>query len=221
MSICSLVPPVIWICTHTLRASGDAWYFHWQASFIANGAGWFISPFPYISHHAVVPSALHPPLWVLILSFADTIGLTSYPSQLLGASVIGAGAVFVTGLAAREVGGPRVGLIAAGLAALYPNYWINYGEGLSETLVLLLIAALILVSFKLWRDPSFEGRHPRRAVRLGGHDSGGAGSSDHHGLDSTRPSVPAVARRRRVRRGRDPPALGHGTVAGIQFVPLH
>jgi 4-amino-4-deoxy-L-arabinose transferase-like glycosyltransferase len=158
ISIGSLVPPVIWVLTHELHANptGDAWYFHWQAALIANGSGWFISPASYLLHHAVVQSALHPPLWVLVLSFADTIGLKSYPAQLLAASVIGAGAVFVTGLAAREVAGFRAGLVAALIAALYPNYWINYGQGLSETLVLLEIAAVILVSFKLWRRPSVQ-----------------------------------------------------------------
>ena len=164
ISIVSLVPPLVWILTWERHAvpTGDSWYFHWQAALIADGAGWFISPGPYLTHHVVVQSALHPPLWVLVLSFADTLGLQSYLSQLLVASVIGAGAVFVTGLAAREVAGPRAGLIAAGIAALYPNYWINDGLGLSETLILLLTAMLILVSFKLWREPSV-----RKAIALG------------------------------------------------------
>jgi len=156
ISIGALVPSVVWILTRELHAtpSGDAWYFHWQAALIANGAGWFISPLQYLSHHTVAPSALHPPLWVLVLAFGDKIGLDSYPSQLFAAGVIGAGAVFMTGLAAREIAGSRAGLIAAAIAALYPNYWINYGLGLSETLILLLTGAVILVSFKLWRRPS-------------------------------------------------------------------
>ncbi len=164
ISVGALVPPVIWILTRKLHSSptGDAWYFHWQASFIANGTGWFISPGAYLFHHAVVQSALHPPFWVLVLAFADKIGLTSYPAQLFGTSVLGAGAVFVTGLAAREVAGKRAALIAAGIAALYPNYWINYALGLSETLVLLLVAAVILTSFKLWRDPTVS-----KAIALG------------------------------------------------------
>lgn len=156
ISVGALVPPVIWILTRKLHTtpSGDAWYFHWQASFIANGTGWFISPGAYLFHHAVVQSALHPPFWVLVLALADKIGLTSYPAQLFAASVLGGAAVFMTGLAAREVAGERAALIGAGIAALYPNYWINYALGLSETLVLLLIAAIILTSFKLWRDPT-------------------------------------------------------------------
>jgi len=155
-SIGGLVAPVVWILVSKRHAipTGDAFIYHWQASLIADGSGWFINPYSYLLHHQVVQSASHPPFWTLVLAFADVIGLQSYLAQLLGACLIGAAAVFVTGLAAREAAGPRAGLIAAALAALYPNYWINYGLGLSETLVLLLVAAVILVSLQFWRRPS-------------------------------------------------------------------
>jgi hypothetical protein len=164
LSVAGMVAPVVWIVSNELHSSptGDAFYFHEQASLIASGAGWFISPFPYLFHHAVVQSGQHPPLWILVLALADTLGIKSYPSQLLAACIIGAGAVFVTGLAAREAAGPRAGLLAAAIAAVYPNYWINYGLGLSETLVLLLVAAVVLVSLLFWQRPS-----PARAVALG------------------------------------------------------
>lgn len=133
---------------------GDAFYFHLQANLLVNGKGWFIDPWAYIHHHQVVESAYHPPLWSLVLAAPSAIGAKSYLSQLLWACVVGTAAVFVTGLAGREVGGPRAGLIAAGIAAVYPNYWLNDGSGLAETLVLFLIAAVVLVSYKLWRRPS-------------------------------------------------------------------
>ncbi|HTZ08620.1 MAG TPA: glycosyltransferase family 39 protein, partial [Acidimicrobiales bacterium] len=77
--------------------------------------------------------------------------------QLFFACAIGAAAVFCTGLAAREVGGRRVGLVAAVVAAVYPNYWINEFLGLSETLVLLLVALVILAAVRLWRRPGLAG----------------------------------------------------------------
>ena len=156
VSVASLIPPVVWILADNPHATptGDAFYFHWQAAFIANGAGWFISPSAYLLHHAAIQSAEHPPLWVMILALADAVGVKSFLSQRLLTCLVGAAAVFVTGLAAREVAGPRVGLIAAAIAAIYPNYWMNSTTGLSETLLLLLVAAVVLESYRFWHGPS-------------------------------------------------------------------
>ena len=155
--------PVIWIL-HSTHPYGinDAWYFYYQARFIFDGTGWFISPFSRIDNHLFLPGASHPPLWTLMLVVADAIGLKSYVSELLWACAVGAVAVFMTGLAAREVAGRRAGLIAGVIAALYPNYWINYGLGLGETLLLLLIATFVFVSIRFWRRPSW-----RLAATLG------------------------------------------------------
>jgi len=141
---------------------GDAFYFHLQANLIANGTGWFVDPLTYAHSHRIVPGADHPPLWTLVLAVASVVGAKSYLSQLLWACVVGTAGVVLTGLAGSEVAGPRVGLLAAGFAALYPNYWLNDGSGLSETLVLPLTAGVILVSYKLWRKPGL-----RRAAALG------------------------------------------------------
>ncbi len=133
----------------------DAFYYHYQAKLIVEGKGWFIQPFDYYFRHGQVSqSAAHPPLWTIVLALATLAGLRSYLSQLVLACVIGAGAVFVTGLAARKVAGRRAGLVAAVIAAIYPNYWLNYAEGYSETLLLLLIAAVMVASYRLWERPS-------------------------------------------------------------------
>ena len=139
---------------HSLPA-GDAFYYHYQANLIVQGKGWFIDPAVYLlKHHPIVPAAEHAPLWTVALALADALGLRSYLAQLLWACLVGAGAVAVTGLAAREVAGRRAGLIAAALAAAYPNYWLNTGTGLSETLVLLTVGAVVLLCYQLWKRPS-------------------------------------------------------------------
>ena len=157
LAMAGTVIPVISILRATHEyASGDALYFHKQAQLIANGSGWFIDPYTFIhEHQKVLPGAAHPPLWTLLLVVANELGLRSYSSQLLFACVLGGVAVFVTGLAAREAAGTRAGLIAGAIAAIYPNYWINYGQGLGETPLLLIIAAVLLMSMKLWRRPSY------------------------------------------------------------------
>ena len=156
ISVGALVPSTVWVLTRLRHVipTGDAFYFHWQATFIADGSGWFIAPYSALFHHMVVQSAQHPPLWVLVLALADFVGVNSFLAHLLLTCVLGAAAVFVTGLAAREVAGPRVGLIAAGIAAVYPNYWINAGTGLAETLLLLLVAAVVLAAYRFWHRPS-------------------------------------------------------------------
>jgi 4-amino-4-deoxy-L-arabinose transferase-like glycosyltransferase len=136
----------------------DAFYFHYQANLLVEGKGWFIDPGSYLYlHHRIAQAADHPPLWTLVLAAAAFVGLKSYLSQLLWACVVGTGTVFVTGMAARRVGGPAAGLVAAAIAAVYPNYWLNDGLGLSETLVLLVVAAVVLWSFRFWSEPSWRG----------------------------------------------------------------
>ncbi|MGA2520858.1 MAG: glycosyltransferase family 39 protein [Acidimicrobiales bacterium] len=153
VALCIRVTYVLVSKRHAVPA-GDAFYFHLQADLLVTGKGWFIDPWAWSLHHAVVQSAYHPPLWTLVLALPAALGAQSFLSQLLWSCVVGSAAVAVTGLAARHAAGPRAGLLAAAIAAVYPNYWLNDGSGLSETLVLLLVAAVVLVSYQLWRSPS-------------------------------------------------------------------
>ena len=157
VSTAGLILRIAWVTSQHHAVLGiDAFYFFNQARFNWNGVGWFIDPMPYVfGHHLVVQSATHPPLWTLVSTFADVLGLRSYESHLIVSCVLGAGAVFVTGLATREIAGPRAGLIAASIAAVYPNYWINDGTGVAESLLLLLVATVVLVSFRFWRRPGY------------------------------------------------------------------
>ena len=159
VSLGGAVPGVIWVLVHRRHAKpvGDAFNFYTVGKIIATHNQWFVDPNAYLFHHQALASAQHPPLWSLVLAFFYLIGLEAYPAQLIGACLLGAVAVFLTGLAAEAVGGRRVGMVAAVIAAVYPNYWINYSLGLSETLVLALIAAVILVTVRVWRAPSLGG----------------------------------------------------------------
>jgi hypothetical protein len=48
----------------------------------------------------------------------------------------------------------RVGLVAAGIAAAYPNLWINDSVVMSESLALMLVAASLVVALDHHRDPT-------------------------------------------------------------------
>jgi hypothetical protein len=58
-------------------------------------------------------------------------------------------------LTGREIGGRRVGLIAAFLVAVYPNIWMSNELALSETPSPLLVALVLLAAYRFWRRPSW------------------------------------------------------------------
>src|SRR5262249_16934754 len=77
--------------------------------------------------------------------------------------VLGTGAVVLIGLTGRKIAGPRVGLIAAGIAAITPSFWVNDALLMSESLVLLVVAPVLLLAHRYRHRPS-DGAAPARAV---------------------------------------------------------
>jgi hypothetical protein len=140
---------------------GDSLYYSLQGHDLAHGR-WFIEPFRFHLDHVVEPSAFHPPLFSLYLGVVSRLGADSFLAHRLASCVVGAAAVAVIGLVARRLAGDRAGLVAAGLAALYPYLWINDAVALSESLLALTIALMLLAAYAFWRDPS-----PWRAAGLG------------------------------------------------------
>ncbi|HWE70267.1 MAG TPA: hypothetical protein VG205_07875, partial [Acidimicrobiales bacterium] len=114
---------------------GDPGYAHGVATLLVAGKG-FINPLAYNYHnqHLVLQTAGWPPLWTFVLTVPVFLGFHSFFAARIWACVIGAGAVLLCGLAGREIGGRRVGLIAALLIAVYPNIWMNVELASSETL---------------------------------------------------------------------------------------
>lgn len=132
---------------------GDAIYYNGQARALAFGDG-FADPF------MGGPTAEHPPLTAMVLSpvslvvrvfDADTSGLLA---QRFAMVVLGVVVVVLIGLIGRAVAGDRVGLAAAGIAALYPNLWVNDALVMSETIATLTVALAILLAYRYWRTPT-------------------------------------------------------------------
>ncbi|HLG92495.1 MAG TPA: hypothetical protein VKY15_05890, partial [Acidimicrobiales bacterium] len=139
--------PVVW---------GDAFYYHGAANLLVEGHG-LVNPFPYASHHRLVPSEDFPPLFTLYLAAASAVGATSFFAHQIWCCVLGAATVPVVGLAGREAAGPAVGLMAAAVAAFYPNFWIPNGQVLSETLAMFMTAVVLLAALRFWRRPRLAG----------------------------------------------------------------
>ncbi|MGH9080060.1 MAG: ArnT family glycosyltransferase [Acidimicrobiales bacterium] len=110
------------------------------------------------------PTAAHPPLTSLLIGSASFIvGRHSGTTlQRLTMAVLGAGVVLCVGLLGRSVAGPRVGLTAALLAAVAPNFWMPSGIVMSETPAMLFMALILLAVARLERFPTLG-----NAARLG------------------------------------------------------
>lgn len=102
------------------------------------------------------PTAAHPPMTTLLLAAGTfAIGLHGgTTSSLLVIAVLGAAVVLCVGLLGRAVAGPWVGLTAAILAALSPNFWMPSGILMSETPAMLFMALILLAVVHLLRSPT-------------------------------------------------------------------
>ena len=126
---------------------GDALTFHLEGGYVAHGQG-----FHNITDGA--PTAEHPPLHILLIALFDLLGANSFLSQRIALCVVGTGTVVLIGLAGRLLGGERLGLIAATLAAVYPMLWLADGSLMSETTYAFLIAATLVCALAYLRAPS-------------------------------------------------------------------
>jgi 4-amino-4-deoxy-L-arabinose transferase-like glycosyltransferase len=133
-------------------ALGDQIYYVAQANTLARGDG-FTDP------RDGSQTAEHPPLTALALTptawAAEQLraGGDHLLAMRLTMTVFGAAVVLVIGLLGRSVAGDRAGLLAATIAAVYPNLWMNDGLVMSETLATLSVALAILLTYRFIRSP--------------------------------------------------------------------
>lgn len=131
---------------------GDPVFYHEAANLLADGRG-FLNPFA-LRDGIELQSADHPPLYTVYLALVSLVGVRSPVGHMVASCVLGAAAVYVMGLVGKEVGGRRVGLVAAALVAVYPNTWRYDGMILSESMVLLVVGVTLLLAYRYWRMPS-------------------------------------------------------------------
>jgi 4-amino-4-deoxy-L-arabinose transferase-like glycosyltransferase len=139
----------------------DQFYFSALPKLLADGHG-FVAPFKLYFDHVTVATAEHPPLYSVVLAAPALIGLDSADAFRLAGTVFGAGTIALVGLLGRRLAGDRAGLIAAGIAAVYPTLIGADGALMSETLYGLLTAASLLAAYRLVDAPGVG-----RAVVLG------------------------------------------------------
>ena len=130
-------------------AQGDAIYYAAQAQAVSDGE-WFRHP-----HHPEPDggreAADHAPLTSLVLAPVSVVWSDSLLAQRLAMAVLGAGVVLVVALLTRRIAGDRTALVAAALAAAYPNLWLNDVLTMSETLTAAGVAGILLAVYR-FRD---------------------------------------------------------------------
>jgi len=146
---------------------GDAFFYHAAANLLVDGKG-FISPF-FVNAGLHRQAAEHPPLYIIFLAIPSLLGMKSVMVHMLWSCLLGAATVGLIGLLGRAVGGARVGVIAAFIAAVYPNLWAPDGMLQAETLSMFAAAGTLLLAYRYWQRPSW-----RRLVLVGGACAFGA-----------------------------------------------
>ncbi|HEV3282043.1 MAG TPA: hypothetical protein VG032_10635 [Acidimicrobiales bacterium] len=141
------------------RLGIDAPYYHETAANIASGRGYVA---PVFGSAKLVPTALHPPFFPMVLAAFDLLGLGSVAAQRIALAVLASSAVAAMGLLGRKVAGPAVGITAAAIAAVDPLWLQPIGSLMSETILFVIIPVVLLSALLCIEDPS-----PWRFAALG------------------------------------------------------
>jgi 4-amino-4-deoxy-L-arabinose transferase-like glycosyltransferase len=130
----------------------NTWYWL-QANLFADGEG-YANPIYWWRDGVIQHSAGHPPLYTTYLGIFSFLGLDTPLAMRMASGLLGAATIALVGVLAKRLSGSdAAGLIAAGLAAVYPNLWINDGLILSESLYAPLIALVLLLAHRLIGRP--------------------------------------------------------------------
>jgi hypothetical protein len=132
---------------------GDSLYYHFGGRHLADGEG-FVQPLALNYGLRRVPGADHPPAYIVYLGFFSKLGFRSVLEHQVWSAVLGSATVGVVGVVGRRIGGPAIGLIAAGLAALMPSFWLNDAWVLAETMAIFAASLVLLAAYRCWDRPT-------------------------------------------------------------------
>jgi 4-amino-4-deoxy-L-arabinose transferase-like glycosyltransferase len=146
----------------------DQIYYNTQANALADGRG-YNEPLWNVLHpdEDPPPAADHPPLTVLVLTpvswlvehpplswFIDEPLNDHVREHRYSMVVLGTLLLVLIGLFGRRIGGDAVGWVAAAIAAINPNIWVNDGLVMSETVTALTVVGALWAAFEFWRNPT-------------------------------------------------------------------
>jgi 4-amino-4-deoxy-L-arabinose transferase-like glycosyltransferase len=129
----------------------DEAYYSTLSQLIAKGEG-FIRPAEFFAAHVSLPTAERAPLFSVALAGLAKLGITDGDGRLLGL-LTGAGTIVAVGLLARRLAGARAGLLAAGVAAIYPTLIAADGALMTESLYGMLAGFSLVAAYRLVEAP--------------------------------------------------------------------
>lgn len=145
--------------------AGDPWYYHQQSRLLTANRG-FSEPYTWCRADLVnatggckgggklIATAIHPPLFSMWFAISNLVGADSWFAHKVMACIAGSLTILFVGLIGRELAGRRAGLLAAGIAAAYPNLWVIDGIGMPEGLFCAMIAGSIWAAYHWRRTPT-------------------------------------------------------------------
>ena len=135
-----------------LKLVGDAVYYHVGANLLADGKG-FLHPIEVAFNFRETPGADHPPAYIIYLAVASKVGFRTALGHQVWSAVLGTATIVIVALTGRRLGGQRVGLIAAGLAAVSPSMWMPDSGVMAETLAIFTTSLVLLAAYRCWEQP--------------------------------------------------------------------
>lgn len=128
----------------------DADFYRLTATSLSTGNGFTYRPAETMAsigdENLRVPATSHGPVHSVVLAGADVVHVRSLDQHRIVLSLVSALGVACTGLLGRRVGGRRVGLIAAAIAAFHPLWFQAAGFLSSEATYFLVLPAALLVA---------------------------------------------------------------------------
>jgi hypothetical protein len=132
---------------------------------LADGAGYAygrVGSTMLYANHPPEPFGHFPPVFPCVLAALDVFGLRSPREQRVALAIVSTAGVVLMGFLGRRLGRVPVGLAAAAIAAFHPLWVQPAGIGMSESVFLVVLPALLLSAVRFLDHPT-----TLRAVVLG------------------------------------------------------
>ncbi|MCU1396577.1 MAG: hypothetical protein JWM34_5005 [Ilumatobacteraceae bacterium] len=132
---------------HVPLKLNDSLYYSIQAYYNARGHWFKEAGGAAYQYWGVKPGAEHPPLTSIVIAPASLLANPEFWERAT-MTVIGIALIPLIAMLGRRIGGRRVGVLAAVIAAAYPNIWLSDALIMSETLLLFLVVVVLLLALR-------------------------------------------------------------------------